>query len=518
MSTQLSTEELIEEIQSYPGGEREFLRQHCRENLIFLAKGVLGHKDVNKETHGAFCKFVQTPPIFYEAPVLRRLGLMPRAHLKTTIASEDDSVRLALADPDECRILIASETANLAEKILDAVKGHFEKNQILRELFPELIPRKFSGPGVTWNVKAATINRDSVHKDPTWSAIGVGGAVTGGHFTRIKCDDLIGFEAMRSPAKMAEAKAWVDYIEPLVTNAHTDIIEFWGTRWAKNDLYDFIMRRYKAMMAVFSRRAIEGGKIIFPALHSWAEYEHKQRENPALWYAQYENNPLSSIAKDLPDDLLRFFRFSTDGERIIFLGPDGRPKSWAWQELDRVCTIDPNSGSKTAEDTAAISIQGQSPDDEIFQLHVESDRYSPSELVDRAFALCKRWQVTRAGSEKAGQQNTHFYLRQKIREEGYFLRVEELKPGKLSKPERIISVMEPLLRSQRYYVLESQATLRQQIADCPDLILWDELDAAAYGPRMLRKPSVKTQQTARQRQDIIKKFMKRRSPLTGYGR
>lgn len=514
----LSQAELLEEVAGLSTTDTNFLQQKCREDLFFLSKGVLGHKDVNKETHGAFCRFIQTPPVVNGEAILRRLGLLPRAHLKTTLGSEDDSVRLVLVDPDGARILIASETAKLAEKILDAIKGHFEKNEILRTLFPELIPKKFSGPGVTWNVQAATINRNSVHKDPTWSAIGVGGAVTGGHFTRIKCDDLIGFEALRSPAKMAEAKAWVDYIEPLVTNAHTDIIEFWGTRWAKNDLYAYIMARYKALMAVFSRRAIEEGKIIFPALHSWTEYEQKQRENPALWHAQYENNPLSSVAKDLPDDLLRFFRFSADGERIIFLGPDGRPKSWAWQELDRVCTIDPNGGSKTAEDLAAISIQGQSPDDEIFQLHIESDRYSPSGLVDRAFALCKRWQVTRVGSEKAGQQNTHFYLREKIRNDGYFLRVEELSPGKLDKPSRIISVMEPLLRSQRYYVLESQATLRQQISDCPDLILWDELDAAAYGPRMLRKPAVRTTQTTRQRQDIIKKFMERRSPLTGYGR
>lgn len=510
--------ELLEEITGLPGEEVEYLRQKCREDLFFLAKGVLGHKDVNKDTHGAFCRFIQTAPVVDGERILRRLGLMPRAHLKTTLGSEDDSVRLALADPGECRILIASETAKLAEKILDAVKGHFEKNKVLRELFPELIPKKFSGPGVTWNSQAATINRDSVHKDPTWSAIGVGGAVTGGHFTRIKCDDLIGFEALRSPAKMAEAKAWVDYIEPLVTNSNTDIIEFWGTRWAKNDLYAYIMGRYKALMAVFSRRAIEGGQIIFPALHNWTEYEQKQRESPALWHAQYENNPLSSVAKDLPDELLRFFRFSSDGERLLFVGPDGRPKSWDWRELDRVCTIDPNGGSKTAEDLAAISIQAQSPDDEIFQLHIESDRYSPSGLVDRAFALCKRWQVTRAGSEKAGQQNTHFYLRQKIREDGYFLRVEELSPGKLSKPDRIISVMEPLLRSERYYVLESQSTLRQQIGDCPDLILWDELDAAAYGPKMLRKPSLKTKKTTKQRQAIINQFMKHRSSRTGYGR
>jgi hypothetical protein len=44
--------------------------------------------------------------------------------------------------------------------------------------------------------------------------IGVGGAITGFHFTRIKGDDLIGIEAARSPAKMKEAIDWTDNIEP----------------------------------------------------------------------------------------------------------------------------------------------------------------------------------------------------------------------------------------------------------------------------------------------------------------
>lgn len=511
--------ELLEEVSALPASDVEFLRQQCQEDLFVLCKGVLGYKDVNSATHGAFCRFYDRPvPRPRDGkPALRKLGLMPRGHLKTTIATIGDSVRLALADPDHTRILLVSETSRLAENILSEIKGHFENNKLLRMLFPEIIPARFSGPGVNWSQSTATLNRGTSHKDPTWAALGVGGAVVGAHFTHVKCDDLIGLEALRSPAAMFEAKTWIQYLESLLVSDFKDTIDFIGTRWAPNDLYEFAMEKWGDLMVVFSRRAIEIGEDgqpyrIFPQMHSWEKYENIQRTNPAQWFAQYENNPLAGGLNDLPHESLRTYHFSPSGDEVLLEG--GR--KWEVRALDRVLTADPNSGSLTAPDRASISVQGMSPEGDLVQLETWSGRPTPSDFVERILTLAQRWSVRTVGIEKAGQQNTHFYFSQRQDALGLYFRVEELKPGRRKKEDRVRAALEPLLRSGKYYLLPSQVELRRQIAQFPHLELWDDIDAAAYGPDLLRKPDDWTEEYVAKQNDLQRLLLARRNPVTGY--
>lgn len=498
--------EILEEVAGLSNTQLDALRQQAKEDLLFLSMGVLGRPHVTVATHGAFCRFITKP-----RRERRKLGLMPRAHLKSTLGTVDDSTRLALADPDGARILIAGETSTLAEGFLKQIKGHFESNRLLRSLFPEIIPERFSGPGVLWSSDQATLRRSSNWSEPTWRAIGVGGASVGFHFTRIKNDDLIGLEAYKSPAKLAFAKMWVDSIEPLLVNQHEDIIDWYGTRWRLNDLYAHIMKNYGNEMAVFSRRAVEGGQIIFPELHTWEEYERYQRTNPALWAAQFENSPLSVINNDLPAEAIRNFWFSTDGTQVLL----DNGHRYEIEALDRVLTADPNSGSLLAPDTAAISVQGVSSRDEVVQLDSWSGRVSPSDFVDQIYAKARQWRVRIAGIEKAGQQNTHHYFALKAQQENFHVAIEPLVPGPTqTKPERIRAAVQPILRSGLWFILGSQTVLRQQIAEFPDCIIWDELDAAAYGPRVWRKPP--SREVLDERPSVVKKLLALRNAVTGY--
>lgn len=502
MST--AEQELQEEVEGLQTTDIEYIKQLSRSDLYFLCVGVLGYKDMQPDLHGVGAKFVQN------MPKRRRLILWPRAHLKTTEFSVGDSIRLGLDNPEDNRILIASETSTLAEKILSEIKGQFEKNQLLRSLFPELVPPRFSGPGVVWRNDAATLQRRSAHKEPTWTALGVGGASVGAHFTRIKCDDLIGLEALRSPAAMKRAIQWLDYLEPLLVNQHLDIIDWIGTRWSRTDLYAHVMTNYGAELAVMTRSAIENGEIIFPALHTWEEYQRIQRTNPALWYAQYENNPISVGKSDFPTELIRHFRFNHDETEVVT--PEG--KRWNLGDLDRVLTADPNSGSLVAPDEAAISVQGVSPDDEVFVLESWGGRVSPSAFVDEIYRKACRWNVRVIGIEKAGQQNTDHYLQKKMEGESKSFRVEPLSHGGRAKEDRVRSSLEPIIRSSLLFTLPSQTGLRGQLADFPDCMLWDEVDALAYGPQLWRKGMKK--EDVQRRGEVRKKLLSLRSKITGY--
>lgn len=501
-------EEVLEELEAIGSDQKGFLRKSCTSDLYVLAKGICGYKDVNKDTHGAFCRFIE------HEQRKRRLGLMPRGHLKSTIGTITDSLRLGLADPEDARVLIVGETAKTAEKFLAETTNHIEKNKLIKLLFPEIIPKRFSGPGVVWSGTMARLERNSVWREPTWQSIGVGGAIVGGHFTRIKCDDLIGFEASRSPAKLAEVKAWVDNIEALLVDQHEDIIDWIGTRWSLIDLYWHLMEGYREALAVFTREAIENGQIIFPQKHTWEEYERIQRINPAVWHAQYRNNPIAGGAADLDYKAVRSFKFSHDGLRVIFHDDAGRLKEWKIDQLDRVLLADPNSGSLVAEDTAAIAVVGLSADQEVFTLDMWSDRVTPSDFVDKIYERLGRWRPRVVGIEKAGQQTTQHYFEKKAKENDISVQVEPLTPRNRDKASRIRGSLEPVIRSGQLHVLPSQSNLRGQIAAFPNCLLWDELDALAYFTEVARAPMRTEDQEERGK--IIDLVMARRSKRTGY--
>jgi hypothetical protein len=506
----LSTAEVEEEVAGLDTTQVEFLKDVAKKDLFVLCKGILGYQQVNKFTHGAFCRFIESPPFNKD----RTLSLMPRAHLKSSINNIGDGIRLALNDPDDTRILIAGETSTNAEKFLAEIKGHFEKTVLLRQLFPELIPTRFSGPGVTWSSSNATIVRKTAHRESTWSTVGVGGAIVGGHFNRIKCDDLIGLEAKKSPTIMQAAISWVENIDSLLINQHKDRIDFVGTRWTIKDLYERIMRLYGNQLAVFTREAIENGVIIFPEMHTMEEYQRMQLETPDIWYSQYCNNPLSAEQLDFPQNAIQPYTFTIDGNIVLDIG-GGQQKIWRVDELDVVMAADPNSGSKTATDPAAISVSGISPDNEIIVLHSESHRYTPSGFVDRIFDLYKRWKPRTVGIEQAGQQTTRFYFDQKAEKEQVYIHTIPLKPKNRDKEERIRKAIEPILRSRRLWCLVTQTELRRQIDQFFSKPV-DELDALSYGTEdgMWKKPFRKEDQEKKDRN--LKLLVARRNPRTGY--
>lgn len=503
----LAEEEVIEELTGLGTTDRESLRRTVKANLYIFSKGILQYPDLTVGAHRDVCDFICGDDS------LRRMALMPRVHLKSTNLTIADSIRIVAANPEYERVLISSETSTQAERFLKEIKRHWENNKVLRNLFPELVPSRFSGQGIDWASRTATLNRTAVHGESHWTTVGVGGAVTGFHFTRIKADDLIGLEAARSPAEMAAAKDWNDNIEPLLVDQHTSIIDWIGTRWSRNDLYAHIMEAYGDRLRVFVREAIEHGQIIFPEKHTWEEYQQLQIKSPSVWFAQYCNNPIAAGKQDFQSGLVRNFTFSADGDEIRFKSPTGE-KRWKIAILDRVLTCDPNSGSTLAPDMAAAVVSAISPDDEIFVLDTFSQRCTPSELVDQIYKMAQRWSPRVIGIEKAGQQNTEHYFRRKMEEEKRFFNVQPVSPKNRNKEDRIRGYLEPIIRSGLLYLLPSQGVLREQIATFPDCLLIDELDALAYGPEVWRKPhSVEDMQS---NEKAIRLLMQRRSRRTGY--
>lgn len=504
----LTQEEKLEELRSLDSTTVEHLKLRARKQLYFMAKGVMGYKDVNTRTHGRFCRAMQS------VERDRRLFLMPRSHLKSSIGTEADSVRLAVDDPDGARILIVNEILGNSVAFLGTIKAQFEKNEFLRFLFPELILDRFSGPGIQWSTEGATIPRKTTHKEPTWLPLGTGGAATSKHFTRIKADDIIGLEARKSPAVMRAAIEWNRNIEPLLISAREGIVDWIGTRWARNDVYADLIARYGKRLQVFSREAIEAEGIIFPEKFTMEWYQTIMDTTPDIWASQYMNNPLSDFGNDFDVASVQFYKWDNDGNLVF--SADGVQTKWHQSNLDRVITVDPNSGSKTSKDEAAVTVSGLAPDNRAFVLESYGGRPTASELVEITYKLCKKWRPRVVGFEQAGQQNTLEYFKEKMRDEKMYFLVKPLKHMNRDKDDRIRTALEPIISTHRLYIARSMQPLLTQIKNFPDNDLKDRIDSLAYAVEEWRRPMSSEQQ--KKNTDAVNMMLNRRDPVTGYSK
>lgn len=530
--------ELREEIQGMNETMLEGLRKACKTDRYFLGRGVLGYKDINPYTHGPLCRALE------DKTKRRRMYLQHRGSLKSTVGTIVDSVAEGLADPDECRILIVNEVELNAVGFLSEIKTHFETNDILKELFPDLIPKKFGGPGSKWSTDRACLNRSTGYKEWTWTAAGVGKALVGNHFSHIKADDLIGFEASQSAAAMRFAIAFAKSMEPLLIDMDENIIDFVGTRWAIYDLYREMLNIYPGDMSYFARedieivpegvsdevlidagftekkgytdlRAIRGTmQPIFPKKFSLKQLNRLARVEPVLYYAQYKNNPIADGIKDFRTDDIRWCDVDRNGH-IVYRDPvTERLQRWTRDQVDIVMAVDPNSGELTAPDFPAIIIAAYSPLNQLFVLDAWSRRVQPDTFVQQMYEMWEYWQPRVCGVEKAGQQSIAFYFRLLANERKTYINIVPLQHKNREKTARIRKAIQPIIREGRLYLRKAQAVLQHQIRFHPDLDNDDEIDALAYVTELVITPASQKEQDDEEEAKV--KVLATRSRTTGY--
>lgn len=192
----------------------ERVRWKCRTDLFYLAKEVLGYRDVDMDVHYPLLNILQkfeAPPLDqrrtydivtpqrteYLKPWLpmeklpggrRRLILDPRGFYKTTINVVCHTVQWILNYPD-IAILVVHARQETAEEMLSEIRSHFLYNPIMRDLFPEycLSPKT---PGSRGKFTVPNRRRKS-RKESTVAVCSLDSSVAGMHFDVIKFTDVV---------------------------------------------------------------------------------------------------------------------------------------------------------------------------------------------------------------------------------------------------------------------------------------------------------------------------------------
>tara|TARA_R110000824_G_scaffold103815_1_gene246508 strand:+ start:2399 stop:4006 length:1608 start_codon:yes stop_codon:yes gene_type:complete len=188
----------------------------------------------------------------------RLLLLAPRDHGKTELAI---SVALRLVCLDRnVRILWISEAAGVAEKRVRRLRTLLQSPRVVEDWTqaPDVGCGPFRVGEEKWTNTQIYVTRTLASVDPTIEAVGSGGAITGGHFDVILCDDLEDDRTTYTAGQREKTRQWWGgTVLPMLSRG--GFLAVIGTRKHADDLYSHL--RTSSLW-----RVIED-----PAIRQWPE-------------------------------------------------------------------------------------------------------------------------------------------------------------------------------------------------------------------------------------------------------
>lgn len=144
----------------------------------------------------------------------QRLNMIPRGHLKTTVATVAHSIQWIINYPD-VRILLFTHSDGKAKDFLGMIKNHFIQNATFRHLFPEHVPfgKEDFGNQEHFDTNA---RRKWIDKEHTMQFLTIDSAKAGGHFDVVKCDDVVDATNIITTDRIGSVKREFAALEPLV--------------------------------------------------------------------------------------------------------------------------------------------------------------------------------------------------------------------------------------------------------------------------------------------------------------
>ncbi len=226
---------------------KDIFRKLGRTNLYFLMRYLLKRTDIEREWLFDRCMEVQLAPDGY-------LDLWAREHYKSTIITFGKTIQDILASHGDGVLTdreetfgIFSHTRPIAKGFLKQIKSEFENNELLKELYPDVLfanPRKESPK---WSEDDGIIvRRKSNPKEATVEAWGlVDGQPTGKHFFVNIYDDVVTRESVTTPDMINKTTDALSLSYNLGSDGGKR--RFIGTRYHYNDSYRAVIDRQTAI-------------------------------------------------------------------------------------------------------------------------------------------------------------------------------------------------------------------------------------------------------------------------------
>lgn len=276
--------ELVGLIEHYRSMSNEWLRRQILVNnrIDILATAILGY-----QIQPFHMKMLQ-----FSMQHTDNLQLVFRGAGKSTVNTVTKSIWYLLKNPN-LRILIASKTTQNSEGFLKEIKGHFETNDRLAEVFgPYYDPRKVS----KWdNREIEVLPRTTTVKEASITCVGFEGTIISKHYDVEFSDDLVDEDNSRTLHMRDRMKKWYySVLDPCMEPPDKDIPERGhrnrlGTRYHYDDLYGhWIANELKEHHQIIPALD-EKGRSPWPEKWPPEEFlKRKQKAGLIIFNAQYQ--------------------------------------------------------------------------------------------------------------------------------------------------------------------------------------------------------------------------------------
>lgn len=316
----------LKDLEGASSEELDLLRYRIQTDLFFLANSVLRNaksKPLLEKVHGGICdalvhKFPTSAfgyagkvpgaikPIEEWSEIKERVILSSRGTLKSTIEAAD-VVQFVLCEPN-IRMLLISGKLGLAKTILRQARGYFESNEVLMHIFPQFC----TGIDINANEFTTPARLGVNYRDPTLQISSFDSVKAGIHVEVIKLDDCTNETNQATPELVEKSIQQYDELNPLLEPG--GYIDFTGTRWAVDDLPEYIKRNGEEMEA---ETGVKHVQYFFQPI--WTV---KKVEDPNLQASQ--------IAKLQEERDIREKKHQLNPEEVTLLWPEKLTAQYLW--------------------------------------------------------------------------------------------------------------------------------------------------------------------------------------------
>lgn len=440
----------------------EELQFACRSSLHFLSTVILGYTDWDA-LHDDIEKFLIKPSA-------KKLLLVPRGHLKTSIVTKAFPIKCLLNDFN-ARILIANQVWDRARDMLQEIKGFLTNKSELPKIFGEFVSDRWREDGVVIRQRTKSLSAPSI------GTTGVEAEQTSAHYDVILLDDIVGKENYKTPEQRAKTLEFYRSTLSLLEPAGMLIVV--GTRWHMDDIYGHILDEEPESFDIMVRQVIEHGKIIFPkkfSLHMTPEKrwipsttqcmdyirELKKSQGP-MFYGQYMNNPVHEENQKFKRGYFQYW--------------DKRP-----ERLSVGMAVDFAIGQSKESDYTAIVVGAFNEYKDLFLLDYIRGHWHASQIIENIITMYQKWKPDYVGAEKDIVQRTLAQgLDVALIRAGAYISVQELAHGPDKKKEFRIEALEPFYRNKKVYHANwmKQGALEDELVAFPRAKHDDLIDAQA---------------------------------------
>lgn len=401
---------------------------------------------------------------------------------KSTTCTVTKAVHLLLKNPN-LRIVIASKTLGNAQGFLKEIKGHFENNVKLREIFgPYYDPHKVT----KWDDSEITVlPKTSNTKEASITCVGFQGTIVSKHYDVEMSDDLCDEDNSRTQYMRDKLWSWYySTLDPTIEPPDPSVLHRGerhrlGTRFHYDDIYGRWQGDVKNPGPLYSHTQI------IPALDEnerspWPEKfkpeffkEKKAISGTIIFNAQYQCN-----TEAMKGEIFTFDQCQIVADSDI---PD---------ELRKFMGVDLAISEDEAADHFAIVVIGVDRNDHYYVLDFFDGQLRFNDQAKKIREFYQKHDPIRVGIETNAYQLAQF---QNLKDWDRDMRLKDVKTDKdkIARAWKLSAIFEDM----RFHFRKNQGKLIDQLVLFPAFRykdLFDALDIAVTASKLKKKKNIRT--------------------------